>query len=87
MRYDNFTDLIAALPQVTSTWLFLIKTSRQGVGVWKEIFEFFRESYREVNVYIMALTIKQEISDDSAVSSEGEKDFLKVKKRKNKKKR
>ncbi|XP_037796278.1 protein O-mannosyl-transferase 2-like [Penaeus monodon] len=35
----------------------------------------------------MALTIKEEISDDSAVSSEGEKGILKVKKRKNKKKR
>lgn len=55
--------------------------------MWKEIFQFFGEIYRKVNAYIMALTIKEEISDDSAVSSEGEKGILKVKKRKNKKKR
>lgn len=50
-------------------------------------FPVFWEINRKVNAYIMALTIKEEISDDSAVSSEGEKGILKVKKRKNKKKR
>ncbi|XP_063613319.1 protein O-mannosyl-transferase 2-like [Penaeus indicus] len=58
MRYDNFPDHSAALPEVTSTWSYHRRSSRRGA---------------------------EEINDESAVSSEGEKEFLKVKKRKHKK--